>query len=207
MNIVMFYHSLASCWNHGNAHFLRGIVRELVACGHDVTLYEPADGWSRSNAIADGGFDALAEAETLVAGVRTRRYTPDTLAIDDATADADAVLVHEWNEPALIGAVGALRKAGAPWTLLFHDTHHRAVTAPHEIDRFDLSGYDAVLAFGEAGDDAGLLGVDGAGGAEFSVDGECGGDVEGGLVLDECRFENAADALALPIHTGAPCRS
>jgi spore maturation protein CgeB len=33
--------------------------------------------------------------------------------------------------------------------LLFHDTHHRAATAPEEIERFDLSHYDAVLAFGQ----------------------------------------------------------
>ena len=33
MRVVMFYHSLLSDWNHGNAHFLRGIVRELIAIG------------------------------------------------------------------------------------------------------------------------------------------------------------------------------
>jgi spore maturation protein CgeB len=38
---------------------------------------------------------------------------------------------------------------GAPFTLLFHDTHHRAITAPQEMERLDLDGYDAVLAFGE----------------------------------------------------------
>ena len=31
MRFVYFTHSLASCWNHGNAHFLRGVLRELVA--------------------------------------------------------------------------------------------------------------------------------------------------------------------------------
>ena len=31
MRVVMFYHSLLSDWNHGNAHFLRGIVSELLA--------------------------------------------------------------------------------------------------------------------------------------------------------------------------------
>ena len=36
MKIVYFTHSLASCWNHGNAHFLRGVLRELIARGHDV---------------------------------------------------------------------------------------------------------------------------------------------------------------------------
>ena len=29
MRIAMFYHSLLSDWNHGNAHFLRGIAWEL----------------------------------------------------------------------------------------------------------------------------------------------------------------------------------
>ena len=29
MHVVLFCHSLASDWNHGNAHFLRGLVAEL----------------------------------------------------------------------------------------------------------------------------------------------------------------------------------
>ena len=29
MKFVLFCHSLVSDWNHGNAHFLRGVVREL----------------------------------------------------------------------------------------------------------------------------------------------------------------------------------
>ena len=37
MRIVYFTHSLLSCWNHGNAHFLRGVLRELKARGHDVS--------------------------------------------------------------------------------------------------------------------------------------------------------------------------
>jgi spore maturation protein CgeB len=32
---------------------------------------------------------------------------------------------------------------------LFHDTHHRAISAPEELAAFDLSEYDGVLAFGE----------------------------------------------------------
>jgi spore maturation protein CgeB len=36
------------------------------------------------------------------------------------------------------------------FALLFHDTHHRAVSDPGAIGRFDLDGYDGVLAFGEA---------------------------------------------------------
>ena len=45
----MFYHSLLSDWNHGNAHFLRGVARELQARGHRVEIYEPFNGWSLAN--------------------------------------------------------------------------------------------------------------------------------------------------------------
>jgi spore maturation protein CgeB len=148
MNFVLFYHSFASCWNHGNAHFLRGICRELHAVGHRVTVWEPQDGWSRTNAIADGGAAALAEAERLVPGVALRHYAPD-FDLDQALDGADVVIVHEWNTPALVAAIGRRRAAGGAFQLLFHDTHHRAVSAPGEIEAFDLDGYDAVLAFGE----------------------------------------------------------
>ena len=47
MRIVYFTHSLVSCWNHGNAHFQRGVLRELVRRGHDVVAWEPSSGWSR----------------------------------------------------------------------------------------------------------------------------------------------------------------
>jgi spore maturation protein CgeB len=57
--------------------------------------------------------------------------------------------VHEWTDPALVSRIGRCRIHGGRFLLFFHDTHHRAVTAPHEIERFDLEGYDAVLAFGE----------------------------------------------------------
>ena len=55
MRLVYFTHSLASCWNHGNAHFLRGVLSELIARGHDVRVYEPAGAWSLENLLADNG--------------------------------------------------------------------------------------------------------------------------------------------------------
>jgi spore maturation protein CgeB len=137
MKLVFFVHSLGSCWNHGNAHFLRGVVRELRAAGHDVDVWEPAEGWSRSH------LDAAAEAE-LSALFPSRTYMRD-LDVGAVLADADVAIVHEWSEPWLVAAVGAL-----PVPALFHDTHHRAVTKPHEMQRFDLSGYAGVLAFGAA---------------------------------------------------------
>jgi spore maturation protein CgeB len=59
------------------------------------------------------------------------------------------VLVHEWNPPELVAKIGAARARSRGFRLLFHDTHHRAVSAPDEIERYDLRHYDGVLAFGE----------------------------------------------------------
>ena len=51
--IVIFCHSLLSDWNHGNAHFLRGIVSELKARGEDIVVYEPSGNWSLQNLLAE----------------------------------------------------------------------------------------------------------------------------------------------------------
>ena len=148
MKAVFFCHSFSSCWNNGNAHFLRGVTREVARLGHEVVVYEPRDGWSRTNALQDGGESILLEVATLIPGVTVRGYEgqPD---LDEALQDADFVLVHEWNPPGLIAQIGRCRVAGASFILLFHDTHHRAVTAPRELAEFDLDGFDGVLAFGE----------------------------------------------------------
>jgi spore maturation protein CgeB len=148
MKAVFFCHAFTSCWNNGNAHFLRGVTRELTRLGHQVIVCEPDQGWSRSNALGDGGEAILQEAESLVPAVQLHRYHagPD---LDYVLEGADVAVVHEWNPPALVAALGRRRSAGAKFTLLFHDTHHRAVTAPEELAGFDLDGYDGVLAFGE----------------------------------------------------------
>ena len=148
MKCVLFYHAFSSCWNNGNAHFLRGVARELSALGHDVVIYEPADGWSRLNAVRDGGSASLNDVAALFPEVSIQPYGC-SLDLDAALDDADVVLVHEWNEPDLVKRIGRHRIAGGRFALLFHDTHHRAVTAPDELARFDLCGYDGVLAFGE----------------------------------------------------------
>lgn len=149
MRIVYFTHSLASCWNHGNAHFLRGVLRELIGRGHEVAVYEPAGAWSLSNLLADHGEAGLAAYRAAYPELSSIAFGPD---FDPAQAceSADLVVVHEWNDPALVAAIGAVRKSGGRFDLLFHDTHHRAVSDPEAIGAFDLSGYDGVLAFGEA---------------------------------------------------------
>jgi len=149
MKVVLFCHSIASCWNHGNAHFLRGVARELSRLGNQVVVYEPADGWSRTNLLQDHGAGAIEEGSRVVPGVETQTYGREGPDLNEALDGADLVLVHEWTDPDLVAQIGERRIRGGRFLLLFHDTHHRAVTAPHEIEQFDLEGYDAVLAFGE----------------------------------------------------------
>ncbi|WP_395670576.1 glycosyltransferase [Phenylobacterium sp.] len=148
MRIVYFTHSLASCWNHGNAHFLRGVLRELIRRGHDVVVYEPKDAWSLENLLSDHGAAGLVPWRAAYPELGSRAYgpAPDLGPMLDG---ADLVIVHEWNDPALVAAIGRARAAGARFQLLFHDTHHRAVSEPDALRAFDLSGYDGVLAFGE----------------------------------------------------------
>ena len=149
MRVVYFTHSLRSCWNHGNAHFLRGVLSELIARGHDAEAFEPEGAWSFANLLADHGERALEPFETNYPELRSTVYSPD----DDLAGligDADLVIVHEWNEPELVAAVGRLRARGGRFTLLFHDTHHRAVSEPEEMREYNLDHYDGVLAFGEA---------------------------------------------------------
>jgi spore maturation protein CgeB len=148
MRIVLFCHSLLSDWNHGNAHFLRGVVTELCRRGHDVRVFEPRDAWSLSNLVADHGEAAVFRFAADYPAIRPERYELTSLDLDEALDDASLVLVHEWNEPELVRRVGQKRKTGS-FRLLFHDTHHRAVTAPATMARYDLSEYDGVLAFGE----------------------------------------------------------
>ena len=148
MKVVYFTHSLASCWNHGNAHFVRGVLRDLIARGFDVQVYEPKGAWSLRNLLADHGDAGLQPWRRAYPELSSEAFGPD-LDLQQACDGADLVIVHEWNEPKLVAALGAVRSRGGRFTLLFHDTHHRAVSDPSAITAFDLDGYDGVLAFGE----------------------------------------------------------
>ena len=149
MRVGFFVHSLVSDWNHGNAHFLRGVVTELSARGHEVRVFEPAGSWSLTNLIADAGEEAPRAAMAVYPAVTSEAYDLASVDLDALTAGLDLCIVHEWNDHELVKRVGELRKAGASFRLLFHDTHHRAVTDPGAMAAYDLSGFDGVLAFGE----------------------------------------------------------
>ena len=148
MNIKLFYHSLISCWNHGNAHFLRGIVADLLEKGHKVEVYEPTDGWSYENMIREHGGEAAINFKKEFPSLKSNFYFPDETDYAALVEGADLVIVHEWNTSGLVSELGKLKEKFG-YHLLFHDTHHRSVSAPEEMQRYDLSNYDGVLAFGE----------------------------------------------------------
>lgn len=150
-----FAHSWISDWNHGNAHFLRGLASELVKLGHEVRCYEERDGWSIQNLAKEGNnatADASAALKREFPDLDVRLYSIDPAFPDFLTTElsgADVVIIHEWNPPELFSAIHDL-KGKLGFRTLFHDTHHRAYTNPKEILRFPLSEFDGVLAFGEA---------------------------------------------------------
>jgi spore maturation protein CgeB len=149
VRIALFCHSLLSDWNHGNAHFLRGVVGELIGRGHEVTTYEPREAWSVSNLVREQGEEALDWARIDYPFLEPVRYDKAVFDLEQALDGVELVLVHEWNDPELVRQIGHLRRNGGRFCLLFHDTHHRMVTDPSSMRAYDLSAFDGILAFGK----------------------------------------------------------
>lgn len=165
MQVRIFAHSWLSDWNHGNAHFLRGLARALLRLGHQVGLYEalpgPWGGWSLANLMAEEPLMAISVVDEfrraypeLRVGfypISAGRSEARALAaqLEDGVRGADLVLVHEWNPPALLAALAALRRRHR-FLLLFHDTHHRSISDPVALMQMALGECDGILVFGEA---------------------------------------------------------
>jgi spore maturation protein CgeB len=148
MRFVIFTHSVESDWNHGNAHFLRGLVTDLMIQGHRVDLFEPADGWSRRNLLIYEGHGAIDEFRAAYPHLRSTLYDISDIDLNRVLGNADVVLVHEWNPPELVERIGRHHQSCPRYRLLFHDTHHRSLSDRASIAAYDLTHYDGVLAFG-----------------------------------------------------------
>ncbi len=151
MRFVVFTHSLVSDWNHGNAHFLRGVASELKRCGHSVRIFEPRDGWSLANLLAEprpADTSPIADFRKAYPSLNSYFYDGEALELDSILADADVVLVHEWNPHKLVARIGEHRARTGTYRLVFHDTHHRSATDPASMAAYDLRHYDGVLAYG-----------------------------------------------------------
>ena len=155
LNFRIFAHSWTSDWNHGNAHFLRGLAQELLNQGHEVVCYEEADSWSRTNLREEGRTveeRAVQQFRQSFPHLDVRAYAPGASFAEYAAEElrgADIVLIHEWNRPEVVNTLLELKKK-LGYRALFHDTHHRAYTSPKEILQLNLEEFDGVLAFGNA---------------------------------------------------------
>jgi spore maturation protein CgeB len=155
LSFRFFAHSWISDWNHGNAHFLRGLANELVKLGHEVRCYEERDGWSMKNLASEGtntAAEALVGFRKAFPRLDVHFYSLEKEIrefLQRELAGADVVVIHEWNSPELMRAVLGLR-GNFGFRMLFHDTHHRAYSSPKEILRLPLNEFDGVLAFGDA---------------------------------------------------------
>lgn len=148
--IAYFVHSLRSDWNNGNAHFLRGLLRNLGELGHAVTVYEPAHDWSIDHLLEEPqGQRSLDQFARLYPDLNIVPYSSiQETPWEQLLEDTDVVILHEWNSPELAHALLALRDS-LSFRLLFHDTHHRASSSPEQIARYGIDCFDGVLAFGE----------------------------------------------------------
>ena len=155
LNIALFAHSLVSDWNHGNAHFLRGLVRELMRMGNRVACYEELGSWSLTNLMRNEGERAIEAIDHFrrtypELDIRFYKSTENLQEfLEQELKEVDVVLLHEWNDPFVVNSILAL-KSRYNFLALFHDSHHRAYTRAGEILKFHLHLFDGVLAFGDA---------------------------------------------------------
>ena len=155
LELRYFAHSWISDWNHGNAHFLRGLARSLTRMGHSLRCYEQLGSWSLTNLVRSEGERAITAIDDFrrrcpELDIRFYEFTPSLRDhLREELRGAEVVVVHEWNEPVLVQAVLELKQE-LGFKALFHDTHHRAYTDPAAILRCNIQLFDGVLAFGEA---------------------------------------------------------
>lgn len=152
LRLRFFAHSWRSDWNHGNAHFLRGLVDQLRKNGHEVRCYESTDSWSFVNLLKERAAGKSLEGfHRAFPDLDVRIYSPHKISefAESELRDADVVVVHEWNSPQMVETILELRDR-YHYRALFHDTHHRSYTSAEEIRRLRPGEFDGVLAFGEA---------------------------------------------------------
>lgn len=145
---ALFYQSVISDWNHGNAHFLRGLMRALQARGHSVVCYEQVDNWSLTNLLVAQP-TAIEDFATLFPDLKYERYAlgPGLERwLEERLDAADVAIVHEWNAPEVIASIGALANTRKTRTL-FHDTHYRVVLDDAHRAQLGIEAYDDILAY------------------------------------------------------------
>lgn len=148
--IAYFTHSVRSDWNNGNAHFVRGLLRAMVGLGHAVCIYEPEQAWSINNLQEEeAGAASLDQFDDTYPDLTVRTYNKES-DLDywhAALAGSDVVILHEWTTPELASTLLTL-KHQLGFALLFHDTHHRSLSAPAQLESLGIRHFDGIIVFG-----------------------------------------------------------
>ena len=132
MRVIFFCHSLVSDWNHGNAHFLRGVWQRIArARDHEVRVFEQAGGVEQRQIWwLNTGNRRWPVLRAHIPSFTAKPTTSATLDLDQA----------RWPTPTwcwctsgtsieVVEAIGGTSgNVHGRYRLLFHDTHHRWVT-------------------------------------------------------------------------------
>ncbi len=146
LSFAFFHPSLESDWDNPCAHFLRGVVTELLARGHVVTVYEPCDAPGMIRVLEDYGEAEVERFRVAYRGLNSHRYELGWLDLERALEGIDVVVAHETTHPSLLKRLGAHRARHPETRLFVHATTHRCVSEPEAIGAVDWGGFDGVLA-------------------------------------------------------------
>ena len=113
-------------------------------------MFEPADGWSRKNLIADAGSGSGSRIFITLILCSKARFTTKRRSIPLLiwTARMLCWFTNGIRTTSCV-AIGEHHAEHPEYTLFFHDTHHRAATDPDAMAAYDLRHYNGVLAYGE----------------------------------------------------------
>src|SRR5690606_1822248 len=87
VRFAFFVHSAASDWNHGNAHFVRGLMDALARAGHAVESWEPRGAWSVENLLREEGIGPVVRFARAFPDLVVRSYPPDAPELEATLAD------------------------------------------------------------------------------------------------------------------------
>lgn len=147
MHIAFFGHSILADWDNGRAHFVRGLMRELGRLGHEAVFYEAKDNLASRTQVSQIGQASLMDTLRVFPFLRVRLYRPSPDPqpfLRQALAEADAAVVMQGSEPALVRALPQAADAGQ--ACFFYDATFRLLREDPLYRSLGLERYDAVLA-------------------------------------------------------------